>query len=145
MAIPTTRDEAVWWLLAHALNSLHEHQGSRTETGCSEGCRPSEDGCCPDCCGPCSALKFFLTNESNRIYADRLSATYGATTDPEAVLEYGRYNWRWQQPLSGRISWEEVERCWARNQDCWCKEPDDDDEEVAGEPELLPSNPPVWG
>ncbi len=128
--IPTSRDEAVWWLLCHALNSLHEHQGTRTETGCSDGCRPSEDGCCPECCGPCGALKFFAENESNRNYADRLSAKYGKTSNPEAVAKYGQYNWRWQQPLSGVIAWDEVYRCWGKMQDCWCHERDEDIEVI---------------
>lgn len=70
-----------------------------------------------------------MDSESARAYADRLSARYGKTTDPEAVQKYGQYNWRWQQPLSGMISWSEVERCWARQMDCWCHERDEDEVE----------------
>lgn len=73
-----------------------------------------------------------MMNENNRFYADRLSEKYGRTTDPEAVQKYGQYNWRWQQPLSGTIAWDQVERCWSKQQDCWCHEEDGEDVEIIG-------------
>lgn len=100
-----------------------------------------EDGCCPECCGPCGALKFFAEDPVSTAYADRLSAKFGRSA-PDS--EHGPYSWRWQQPITGRIAWEEVYRCWGKQQDCWCHE-SDDDEEVTGDPEHFPSNPPVWG
>lgn len=123
MAFPTTLEQATWWLLCHALNNLHEHQGTRTETGCSDGCRPSEEGCCPQCCGPCGALAYFANDPSAKAYADRLSQTFGGNTDPEG--KWGPYSWRWQKP-TGEIDWDQVYQCWAKDPECWCNLGDDD-------------------
>lgn len=77
-----------------------------------------------------------MANDSNREYANRLSIKYGRTAT-EDVRRYGPYTWRWQQPLSGVIAWDQVERCWARAQDCWCHEGEDEDGEeveIVGDP-----------
>jgi hypothetical protein len=56
--------------------------------------------CCPQCCGPCSALAYFREN----VGADQSLGHW--------LLQWeGVPTWDWQLP-SGRVDWAQLEAAW---------------------------------
>lgn len=96
--------DAISMLFAHSVNQLMTGRfwtdGDNTYDAMvtSVPDTPPYDGCCPECCGPCNAIKWFRNNAKQVI---------------EAAVDgwWPGRSWDWQNP-DGSIKWDLIEECW---------------------------------
>lgn len=84
---------------------INDHLRERWNDGSWDGMPEGATSFCPECCGPCAALKDYFFANRGRADADVYAKALGAS---------GGYDW---QLPNGHINWEIIEQDMAKG---WC-------------------------
>lgn len=91
MTTTMNAQKALGYLIAGTINAtLTEYDGEPAK-------------CCPICCGPCSALKWYADNDRDAADAAIIAIMSGPTE---------RYDW--QNPVTLNIDWQSIFEAWDR-------------------------------